>query len=160
MSSRKQVLVLTLEAEKFMDIKCQSAGLAPSAVVIVATVRALKYHGGADPKTLTIPDTGALSKGLENLTKHLENVAQFGVPAVVAINIFTTDTDHEIRLIEAHCRNMGVEAIRSDVWAQGGGGAEALAEQVCALADSNDKTFTPMYTWDMPVKDKIRSSSN
>jgi len=146
-----------LGAEKFLDIKCQSAGLSPSAVGVVATFRALKYHGGADLKALTTPDTGALSKGLANLTKHLENIEQFGVPAVVAINIFTTDTEDEIRLIEAHCRNMGVEAIRSDIWGQGGSGAEALAEQVCALADSNNKAFTPIYNWDMPVKDKIEA---
>lgn len=146
-----------LGAEKFLDIKCQSAGLSPSAIVLVATIRALKYHGGADLKTLTNPDTSALAKGLENLTKHIENIQQFGVPPVVAINIFTTDTDAEIKLIEEHCASLGVKAVRADIWGKGGAGGMELATVVAELADNNTKTFTPMYSWDMPVKDKIEA---
>ena len=146
-----------LGAEKFLDIKCQSAGLSPSAIVLVATIRALKYHGGADLKTLTTPDTNALAKGLENLTKHIENIQQFGVPPVVAINIFTTDTDEEISLIEKHCESLGVKAVRADIWGKGGAGGMALAEAVTDAADNNDQPFTPMYKWDMPVKDKIEA---
>lgn len=146
-----------LGAEKFLDIKCQSAGLSPSAVVVVATIRALKYHGGADPKNLTEPNVDALSKGVENLTKHLENVAQFGIPAVVAINEFLTDTEEEIQVIEKHCESLGVKAIRSNIWGKGGEGAEELAKHVAHLVDNNDKPFTPMYDWAQPVQEKIEA---
>lgn len=144
-----------LGAEKFFDIKCQSAGLSPRCVVLVATVRALKYHGGAELKSLTEPDADALRRGMENLTKHLENIAQFGLPAVVAINRFTTDTDEEVRLIAEHCRALGVAVEVADVWAKGGAGAEALAERVAAVADESDRKFVPLYDWRDPVEDKI-----
>lgn len=144
-----------LGAEKFFDIKCQSAGLSPRAVVLVATIRALKYHGGASLKQLTTPDEDALTRGLENLGKHLENIALFGVPAVVAINRFTADTEAEIAIVEAYCRRMGATAVVADVWGSGGQGAEDLARAVVAVADHNTTPFRPLYAWDTPVVDKI-----
>ena len=145
-----------LGGEKFLDIKCQSAGLAPSAVVLVATVRALKYHGGASLKTLTTPDLEALEKGLPNLHKHLENVRQFGLTPVVAINRFTSDTDEELKLIQSSCTSIGVQAIVADVWAKGGGGATELAEAVHAAAEQ-ESTFKPLYNWNEPVRKKIKT---
>lgn len=144
-----------LGAEKFLDIKCRAAGLNPSAVVLVATVRALKYHGGKPVKELSEPDPDAVSKGLENLEKHLENCAQFGVPPVVAINQFTADTQEEMDLVKRACEAMGVKAIVSDVWGKGGKGAEALAQEVVRLAEGYTGTFTPMYELETSVEDKI-----
>ncbi|MEZ4987344.1 MAG: formate--tetrahydrofolate ligase [Saprospiraceae bacterium] len=146
-----------LGAEKFFDIKCQSAGLSPHAVVLVATIRALKYHGGASLKELTTPDVDALSKGVENLGKHLENIGHFGVPAVVAINRFTTDTQEEIALIQAFCQSKGVQAVVADVWAKGGAGATELAQAVAQVADENTQPFTPLYEWAQPVETKIHT---
>ncbi len=146
-----------LGAEKFFDIKCQSAGLSPRAVVLVATVRALKYHGGADLKSLQTPDPQAVARGLENLEKHLENINLFGLPAVVAINRFTSDTDEEITLIQERCREKGVPAVVTEVWAKGGAGAETLAETVADIADRQETTFTPLYDWNAPVEEKIKT---
>lgn len=146
-----------LGAEKFFDIKCQSAGLSPNAVVIVATIRALKYHGGAGLKNLTTPDLTALDRGLENLGKHLENSKLFGIPAVVAINRFTTDTDEEVAAVQAYCQQLGVPAAVAEVWAKGGEGAEALAAMVAEKADAHTAAFRPLYEWSWPVEKKIET---
>ncbi len=144
-----------LGAEKFFDIKCQSAGLSPRATVIVATIRALKYHGGADLKNLTTPNPDAVSRGLCNLEKHLENTRLFGLPAVVAINRFTADTDEEIAIVQRRCEELGFPAVVADVWAKGGAGAEDLAHAVVQAAESSASSFKPLYTWDLPMKEKI-----
>lgn len=146
-----------LGAEKFFDIKCQSAGLNPQAVVIVATIRALKYHGGGDLKTLTTPDPAAVSRGLANLEKHLENSRLFNVKPVVSINRFTTDTEEEIRLVQECCANMGFQAVVSDVWGKGGAGAEELARAVVDIADAATGQFTPLYDWNWSVEEKIQT---
>jgi formate--tetrahydrofolate ligase len=146
-----------LGAEKFFDIKCQSAGLSPSAVVLVATVRALKYHGGAKLDTLKEPNAAAVEKGLPNLDKHLENIKLFGLPAVVAINHFYTDTDEEIALIQQRCAQLEVVATVSKNWADGGRGAENLAREVTRAADANTQRFTPLYDWNWSVEDKIKA---
>ena len=119
-----------LGAEKFLDIKCRFAGFHPDAVVIVATVRALKMHGGLDKKELTQVDMAALEKGLANLEKHIENIQAFGLPAVVAINAFPTDTPEELAFVEKKCKEHGVEVALSEVWAKGGEGGLALADKV------------------------------
>ena len=145
-----------LGAEKFLDIKCQSAGIAPKAVVLVATVRALKYHGGVGLKELNEPNAGAVSKGLENLEKHLENIAHFGLPAVVAINAFVSDTDEEHRVIKKRCESLGVKAVLAEVWAKGGAGATELANEVVRVIDEGKAKFTPVYEWSEAVQDKIK----
>ena len=144
-----------LGAEKFFDIKCAGAGLKPSVVVLVATVRALKYHGGGDLKELTEPNLEAVAQGVENLEKHIENLENYGVQAVVAINRFTTDTEEEISTIVQASAAKGVKAIVADVWGQGGAGAEELAQAVAELADNGQSDFHPLYDWSLPVKDKI-----
>ena len=144
-----------LGAEKFFDIKCAGAGLKPVVVVLVATVRALKYHGGGDLKKLTEPDAQAVARGVCNLEKHIENLANYGVQAVVAINKFSTDTEEEISTIAAAASAKGVDAIVADVWGQGGMGAEDLATVVAKLADNGESDFHPLYDWSLPVKDKI-----
>lgn len=146
-----------LGAEKFLDIKCPSAGLSPDAVVVVATVRALKYHGGHSLKELQTPNAEAVKKGLDNLEKHLENIAQFGLPAVVAINRFTQDSDEEIACIREHCEKMGVNVALAEVWAKGGEGGLSLADEVVALTERSDTDFQPLYQWDAPVKEKIEA---
>ena len=146
-----------LGAEKFLDIKCVSAGLSPKAVVLVATVRALKYHGGGDLKNLKEPNVEAVIKGLANLEKHLENVAQFNLQPVVSINKFVSDTDEEIKAIQAHCAKLGVKAVVADVWAQGGKGAEDLAHAVVEAVENSKGKFTPMYDWKDSVEDKINA---
>lgn len=146
-----------LGAEKFLDIKCQSAGIAPSAVVLVATIRALKYHGGVDLKELTNPDADAVERGLDNLEKHLENIQHYKLPAVVCINKFTADTAQEIERVRKRCEKLGVSVVESDHWAQGGAGAEELARKVAEAADSGQADFSPLYDWSAPVKDKIHT---
>lgn len=148
-----------LGAEKFLDIKCRQAGLSPKTVVLVATIRALKYHGGADLKTLTTPDEGAVERGLPNLMKHLENIGHFGLPAVVAINRFPTDTDEEIAVVKAHCQAAGVRAETVTAWADGGAGAEAIAQAVLESIPKAPAQFTPIYPLDMSIEDKIRKIS-
>ena len=145
-----------LGAEKFLDIKCRAAGLKPSAVVIVATIRALKMHGGVAKADLSKPDTAALEKGFANLKIHIENIAKFGLPAVVAINKFITDSDEEIALIEKLCRDVGSQAILTEGWGKGGEGAKALAKAVAELADSGKADYHPLYELDLPLADKIR----
>jgi len=144
-----------LGAEKFFDIKCRYAGLSPSAAVLVATVRALKYHGGKNLKELNNPDPDALSKGLGNLEKHLENMKQFAICPCVAINRFTTDTDEEINIIKEKCKEMGIAVAVANVWEKGGEGALELAELVGNIADRCSCHFKPMYEWEWSVEKKI-----
>ena len=146
-----------LGAEKFFDIKCQSAGLSPKAVVLTATIRALKYHGGADLKSLTEPDVEALKKGLPNLEKHLENIQQFNVTPVIAINRFATDTDEEINVIIEKAKELGIRCAVADLWAKGGNGAIDLAKKVIEVAESNPPVFDPMYDWGWSVMKKIET---
>jgi formate--tetrahydrofolate ligase len=147
-----------LGAEKFLDIKCRKAGIQPNAVVIVATVRALKMHGGVAKPDLATPNPAAVEKGIANLEKHLENIRMFNLPAVVAINHFTADTDEELAVIEKHCRSLGVTALKCDHWARGSAGAENLARAVVELAEqprSNDFQF--LYTDEMTLWNKVRA---
>ena len=146
-----------LGAEKFLDIKCRVAGLKPAAVVIVATIRALKMHGGVAKADLAKPDTAALEKGFANLKTHIENVAKFGLPAVVAVNKFITDTDEEIALLEKLCRDNGSTAVLSEGWGKGGEGAAELAKVVAEIADSGKADYHPLYELDLPLADKIRT---
>ena len=146
-----------LGAEKFLDIKCRAAGLKPAAVVIVATIRALKMHGGVAKADLAKPDTAALEKGFANLKTHIENVAKFGLPAVVAVNKFITDTDEEIVLLEKLCRDNGSTAVLSEGWGKGGEGAAELAKVVAEIADSGKANYHPLYELDLPLADKIRT---
>ena len=145
-----------LGAEKFVDIKCRKAGLKPSACVVVATVRALKYHGGVTKKHLEEENLEALEKGLPNLMRHLENVTEvYGLPAVVAINAFPSDTQAELELVRSRCLEMGVRAVISEVWAKGGEGGIALAEEVRSLCEQpNNFSFT--YPLDLSIEEKIK----
>ena len=146
-----------LGAEKFLDIKCRAAGLTPDAVVIVATVKALKYNGGVPKARLGEEDLEALERGLPNLLKHVENITQvFGLPAVVAINRFVNDTDAELDLIRAKCRELGVNVALSEVWGRGGEGGIELAQEVLRLC-GQPKNFTYAYELDQPLKSKIES---
>ena len=146
-----------LGAEKFFDIKCRYAGLKPDATVIVATVRALKMHGGVPKTELTTPNVEAVKKGLVNLEKHIENVKKFGVPCVVAINIFAQDTAEELEAVREHCAKHGVNVALSDVFAKGGEGGIDLAKEVIALADSGESKFAPIYPLEMSLKGKIET---
>jgi len=147
-----------LGAEKFVDIKCRLSGLKPNAVVIVATVRALKHHGGCPKAQLNEENIEALEKGLPNLLKHVENVTKnFGLPAVVAINRFPTDTVKELEFIEDKCRALGVNVALSEVWAKGGEGGEALAKEVIRLIEKGEDKFTFTYEDEVGIKDKIEA---
>lgn len=146
-----------LGAEKFFDIKCGYSGLSPRAVVLVATIRALKYHGGVGLNDLKKPDVEALKKGLTNLTKHVENIQSFAICAVVAINKFATDTDEELKVVRDHCRMIGIEAVVSDVWGKGGEGAVELAERVSHVAANCKNKFKPMYDWNWDIPKKIET---
>ena len=146
-----------LGAEKFFDIKCRYAGLKPDATVIVATVRALKMHGGVPKTDLKTPNVEAVKKGLVNLEKHIENVKKFGVPCVVAINIFAQDTAEELEAVREHCAKHGVNVALSDVFAKGGDGGIDLAKEVIALADSGESKFAPIYPLEMSLKGKIET---
>lgn len=144
-----------LGAEKFVDIKCRKAGLTPSACVIVATVKALKYHGGVKKEELAAENLEALKKGLPNLLQHVENVTQhFGLPAVVAINEFPTDTEAELKLVEDKCKELGVNVVLSQVWGKGGEGGIALAEEVMRLCEKENH-FQFVYPLDVSIKEKI-----
>lgn len=146
-----------LGAEKFIDIKCRQSGLRPDAVVIVATARALKYNGGVDKKELNNENTAALEKGLPNLLKHVENITGlFGLPAVVAINRFPTDSEAELRLIDEKCRQLGVNVALSQVWEKGGAdGGRELADEVLRLIDEGKSDFNFLYPDHLPIKEKI-----
>ncbi len=144
-----------LGAEKFFDIKCRFAGFKPDAVILVATIRALKYNGGIKKEELKEENVEALSKGFANAQKHIENLKQFGVPVMVAINHFDTDTQAEIKLVQEKCSAMGVEVAFSDVFLKGGEGGIELAEKLVALTDSTVSNFAPIYDEKLPIKEKV-----
>ena len=147
-----------LGAEKFLDIKCRMAGLTPDAVVVVATVRALKMHGGLDKKSLDNEDLVALEKGIPNLLRHVSNIKNvYKLPCVVAVNRFPTDTDNEIDFIIAKCKELGVNTVLSTVWAQGGKGGEALAHEVVRLCEEEQGDFTFSYELDSSIENKIEA---
>ncbi|HEX7108799.1 MAG TPA: formate--tetrahydrofolate ligase [Aestuariivirga sp.] len=146
-----------LGAEKFFDIKCRKAGLTPAATVIVATVRALKMHGGVAKEELKKENTEALKKGLVNLGRHIENMKKFGVPIAVAVNHFVTDTDAEVEIIRSFCKEHGIEAFKCTHWAEGGKGTEALAKHVAELADRSSVQFKPIYGDELPLWEKIKT---
>lgn len=147
-----------LGAEKFLDIKCRMAGLVPDAVVIVATVRALKMHGGLDKKELATEDISALEKGIPNLLRHVSNIKNvYRLPCVVAVNRFPTDTDNEINFIIEKCRELGVNTVLSTVWADGGKGGEALAKEVIRLCDEEKGNFTFSYGDELSITEKIEA---
>lgn len=145
-----------LGAEKFLDIKCRLAELEPDAVIIVATIKALKYNGGVPKTEVTKENLEALEKGLPNLLKHVENITQvFGLPAVVALNRFVTDTDAEIELVTRKCKELGVNVKMSEVWGKGGEGGIELAEEVIRLCEEGKKDFRFSYDLNLPLKEKI-----
>ncbi len=144
-----------LGAEKFFDIKCRAGGLNPEAAVLVATVRSLKMQGGADKKTLTKEDLGALEKGLPHLAHHLKNVQQFGVPVVIAINRFGADTDAELKMVNDYAAKLGVNVVLCEVFAKGGEGGEALAKEVLAMLAAKKAAYKPLYDTALPIKEKI-----
>lgn len=147
-----------LGAEKFLDIKCRMAGLVPDAVVIVATVRALKMHGGLDKKELATEDISALEKGIPNLLRHVSNIKNvYKLPCVVAVNRFPTDTDNEINFIIEKCRELGVNTVLSTVWAEGGKGGEALAKEVIRLCEEEKGNFTFSYGDGLSITEKIEA---
>ncbi|HHW07858.1 MAG TPA: formate--tetrahydrofolate ligase [Clostridia bacterium] len=146
-----------LGAEKFFDVKCRYGGLKPDAAVIVATVRALKMHGGVPKSELATENIEALRKGFANLEKHIENVGKFGVPAVVAINVFPTDTQAELDTLFELCRNAGAEVAISEVWAKGGEGGKELAQKVLDTIEKKPSNFKVLYDLDAPVKEKIET---
>ncbi len=146
-----------LGAEKFFDIKCRKTGLKPAAAVVVATVRALKMHGGVALDQLRHEDVGAVERGFANLARHLANISQFGVPAVVSINRFSADTAHEHRRLQELCAAEGVQVVIADHWAQGGEGAVELARAVVELAESGRAQFRYLYPDDMPLWEKLRT---
>ena len=145
-----------LGAEKFMDIKCRKAGISPDCIVIVATVRALKYNGGVSKAELNTPNLAALERGICNLDAHLDNMKKFGVPTVVAINAFPTDTAEEMDFIRQHCAARGVRVALSEVFAKGGEGGKALAEEVLAVLEEGKADFHMLYEDELPLEDKIR----
>jgi formate--tetrahydrofolate ligase len=146
-----------LGAEKFFDIKCRKAGIAPSCVVIVATVRALKMHGGVAKDNLKPENVEAVAKGCENLKRHVENVNKFGVPAVIAINKFVTDTDAEVAEVQKAAESMGTKAYLCTHWSDGGKGTEALAHAVVKVIDEGKANFKPLYPDDMKLRDKVKT---
>lgn len=145
-----------LGAEKFLDIKCRQAGLKPDAVVIVATVRALKMHGGVKKTDLAVENLDALRKGIENLEKHIENIHKYHLPSVVAINAFPTDTKAELELLKEICKQKGVDVAISEVWAKGADGGIELAEKLLEVLDTKEAHFEPLYDLNLPIADKIK----
>jgi len=146
-----------LGAEKFLDIKCRVANLKPSAVVLVATVRALKYNGGVAKADLATENLEALSRGIVNLGKHIENLRLYGIPVIVAINRFGQDTDNELKMIENYCKENGAEFALAEVFAKGGEGGIALAEKLVEVLDQNEGSFAPIYDETLLIKDKIET---
>lgn len=145
-----------LGAEKFLDIKCRQAGLKPDAVVIVATVRALKMHGGVKKTDLAVENLDALRKGIENLEKHIENIHKYHLPSVVAINAFPTDTEAELQLLKDICLQKGVDVAISEVWAKGADGGIELAEKLLDVLDTQTADFEPLYDLDLSIEEKIK----
>ncbi|MBL10514.1 MAG: formate--tetrahydrofolate ligase [Acidiferrobacteraceae bacterium] len=146
-----------LGAEKFLNIKCRKSGLRPDAAVIVATIRALKYHGGLSKSELSMPNTDAVQRGLENLGKHIRNLEQFGVPVIVGVNGFESDTTEEFEVIKNFCTDLGVDAVSCTHWADGGAGAEELAQKVAEIADSDQAKFQTLYDDATPLWEKTRT---
>lgn len=146
-----------LGAEKFMNIKCVSAGIKPKAIVLVATIRALRHHGGAPKEEYNTPNLERVRKGLANLEKHIENAVKFGINPVVSINHFVTDSDEEVQLIISHCADLGVKAVLARGWELGGEGTTDLAQAVVASVESGTNNFKPLYDWGLPVKEKIET---
>ena len=146
-----------LGAEKFLDIKCRKTGLAPDCVVLVATIRALKMHGGVKKEDLKTENLKALEAGMANLQRHVENVQKFGLPAVVSINRFSADTDAEIALVKEKCKALGVEALMADHWAMGGEGAADVARAVVKVIDGGKGKLKLLYPDEMPLLEKIRT---
>ena len=146
-----------LGAEKFLDIKCVSGGLKPEAVVLVATVRALRHHGGATKEEYNTPAVERVSAGFANLEKHIENIKKFGLNPVVAINAFPTDTNEEVQLVQKKCKDLGVQAIVAKGWADGGAGMTDLAKAVVAEIDTGKNNFKQLYDWNISIKDKIET---
>ena len=146
-----------LGAEKFFDIKCRKSDLKPDAVVLVATVRALKYNGGVPKTELSIENLEALEKGISNLEKHIENIQKFGVPVIVTLNSFATDTKAEYEYIRTFCEERGCEFALSEVWANGGEGGIELATKVIETLETKESNYHPLYPLDMPLKDKIQT---
>jgi formate--tetrahydrofolate ligase len=146
-----------LGAEKFMDIKCRKAGIAPDCVVLVATIRALKMHGGVKKEDLKSENLKALEAGMANLQRHIENMQKFGIQPVVSINRFSADTEAEIKLVEEKCKALGVDALMADHWAMGGAGAADVARAVVKIADSGKSKLKYLYPDDMPLVEKIRT---
>ncbi|MCG8575179.1 MAG: formate--tetrahydrofolate ligase [Flavobacteriales bacterium] len=144
-----------LGAEKFLNIKCVSGGLKPKAVVLVATIRALRHHGGATKEEYNTPDTDRVSKGLENLEKHIENMQKFGLNPVVAVNAFPSDSEAEVELIKNRCSEKGVKAVVARGWADGGDGMTDLAHAVVESIESGSNNFKQLYDWNNPIKEKI-----
>ena len=145
-----------LGAEKFLDIKCRYGGLTPNCVVIVATVRALKNHGGVAKEDLVVPNVEALAKGITNLEKQIENIKKYNVP-VVAINKFVTDSEEEVKFIEDYCNKLGVKVALSDVWAKGGEGGVELGEAVCDILENEESKFKPIYEIESSIEEKINT---
>ena len=146
-----------LGAEKFLDIKCRIAGLKPDAVVLVATVRALKYNGGVPKAELGVENLEALKKGIVNLEKHIENIQQYGVPVVVTLNSFITDTEAETEFVKKFCEERGCKFALSEVWAKGGEGGEALAKEVLDTINTKPSNYAPIYADDLSLKEKIET---
>lgn len=146
-----------LGAEKFLDIKCRQADLDPQAVVIVATVRALKMHGGVDKKELGTENLEALAKGIKNLEKHIENIAKYNLPSVVAINAFPTDSEAELQLLKDTCNKMGVDVAISKVWEKGADGGIELAEKLLEILDTKEANYQPLYDLNLSIKEKIET---
>ncbi len=146
-----------LGAEKFLDIKCQSAGLNPKAVVLVATIRALKLHGGVKLKNLKEENLEALEKGLENLEKHLENIGKFNLKAVVALNKFPTDTEAEIKIVKEFVESIKAKFVLTEIWEKGGDGGLELAKEVLEIVDNNKEKYQPIYEWEWDIKRKIET---
>jgi formate--tetrahydrofolate ligase len=144
-----------LGAEKFLDIKCRFGGLTPSCVVIVATVRALKHHGGVPKDKLKEENVEALAKGFENLEKQLENIGKFGLPAVVAINKFVSDTDKEVEFIQKRCGELGINVSLTEVWEKGGEGGADLARKVVETIENTTNNFHTLYSAELTIKEKI-----
>jgi formate--tetrahydrofolate ligase len=145
-----------LGAEKFFDLKCRIGNLKPDLAVVVATIRALKLHGGADKNNLAVSDTIALASGITNLEKHIENIKKYGLPLVVAINHFVTDSEEEIKLLEDKCKLLGVTVAYSDVFLKGGEGGIDLAKEVVEAIDKEQANFKVLYDSELSIQDKIK----
>lgn len=146
-----------LGGEKFLDIKCQSSGLKPEAVVLVATIRAMKYHGGKSLDALKESDPEAVRRGFANVRRHIENARKFGIEPIVAINSFIADTEEEVNALKEMCASVGAKAILAEIWAKGGHGGKELAEAVVEVIESGKNKFKPLYDWSMSIEEKIHT---